>query len=116
MANSVDVLGEVSDLLKNSSEKVKERLVSTLVEREIASRVDLLDKALVKLKEAKKELDKIKPDIETFDEQGNKQAGQFSKAKWEEKKKATENKEKLEKAVEAALSGESFDKLRDLMK
>ena len=42
----VNVLNEVSDLLKTSAETVKQRLVSSLVEREIVSRVDLLDKGL----------------------------------------------------------------------
>lgn len=113
---TVDLLSQVSDAVKDSSELVRKRLVDALVDRELTSRVDLLDKALTKLKDAKKEVDKLRPDVETFDETGAKVTSHYSKAKLEERKKAVEAKEKLEKAVEQALSGESFDKLKELMK
>ncbi len=113
---SNDLLSEVSDLIKNSHETVKQKLVSVLVEREINERVDLLVSAINKLKDIKKELDKIKPDIETFDAiTFTKLPTQFSKSKWEEKKKMTERKEKLEKVIDSALDGE-FEKLREVMK
>ncbi len=113
------VLVEVADVLKASTPTVRSRLVSSLVEREVTRRVDLLDKGLNKLKSAKKELDKIKPDVETFSEAGEKLASTFSKAKFEERKKALEAFEKLSKAVEAAFAGESgdcFNKLEELVK
>jgi len=71
------------------------------------------------LKSAKKELDKLRPDIEAFAEDGTKLPGTFSKAKWEERKKAQEAFDKLSKAVEAAFAGESpdaFSKLGELVK
>lgn len=111
----LDVLNEVTLMVKKSSETVRSRLISSLVEREIVNRVDLLDKSLLKLREAKKELDKVKADVETFDETGNKVSSSYSKTKYEERKKAQESKDKLEKAIEQALEGEGFDKLKELV-
>ncbi|CAB4196758.1 hypothetical protein UFOVP1290_278 [uncultured Caudovirales phage] len=113
------VLAEVADVLKTSPTTVRSRLVSSLVEREVTRRVDLLDKGLNKLKTAKKELDKVKPDVETFSEAGEKLTATFSKVKFEERKKALEVFEKLSKAVEAAFAGEAgdcFNKLEELVK
>lgn len=111
-----DLLSAVSEAVKGSTQQVKDRLRDLLIEREISNRVELLDKALVKLKEAKKELDKIRPDMESYDEDGKKVSSTYSKAKLDERKKATELKDKIEKALEQALEGESFDKLRELVK
>lgn len=111
----VDILTEVAATLKNSSDAVKTRLVSTLVEREVLNRVDVLDKALVKLKDVKKDLEKVKPDQETFDVDGKLISSGYSKVKADERKKAIDLKDRLEKAIELALSGDGFDKLRELM-
>lgn len=114
-----EVLSEVSEALKGSPDTVRCRLKSALVERELAKRVELLDKALSKLGEQRKDILKMKPDVETFSEDGVKLPGTFSKAKFEEKKKAAEAMDKLQKAVEAALLGESpdaFAKLGELIK
>ena len=111
---AMGVLVEVAESLKSSAPVVRSRLVSALTERELSKRVDMLDKALVKLKELKKEADKIRP--ETFvDLAGNKVEGNFTKANWETKKKAMEKLTKLEKAVEKAFAGEEFDKLANLV-
>lgn len=109
-----DLLSEVSDVLKNSSATVRDKLKSVLVERELNKRVDTLDKSFVKLKEAKKALDKIKP-ADMFDNEGKKVQGYFTKQQAEEFQKAKGLVSKLEAALEQALSGESFDKLNGLV-
>lgn len=109
-----DVLAEVAGALKASSQLVKGRLVQALTERVLVQRVDMLDKGLAKLKELKKEIDKIRaPDM--FDTSGNKVPGYLTKAQNEELKKAKEKFNKLEKAVEKAFNGEEFDKLANLV-
>lgn len=108
------VLVEVADALRNSSQTVRSRLVTALTERELVKRVDLLDKGLAKLKEVKKEVDKIRP-ADMFDAEGNKVPGHFTKQQHEELKKAKEKFAKLEKAVEKAFAGEEFDKLANLV-
>lgn len=113
-STAASVFAEVADALKGSSQQVKGRLVVALTERVLAQRVDMLDKGLAKLKELKKEVDKIRaPDM--FDVDGNKVPGFFTKAQNEELKKAKEKLSKLEKAVEKAFNGEEFDKLAGLV-
>jgi len=108
------VLAEVADALKASTQDVKQRVRGVLVEREIAKRVDLLDKGLAKLREAKGEVNKIRPPV-SFTADGTKVEGTFSKADFEVLKKAKEKVAKLESALEKAFAGEEFDKLSGLV-
>lgn len=112
---ATELLSEVTETIKNSSTAIRSRLKDALVEREVVSRVDVLDKALVKIREAKKELLKMKPDQVSFDGGGQK-VETWSKAAHETKVKADETLAKLEAAFAAAMLGENFDKLRDLVK
>lgn len=112
---STELLSEVAETIKNSSSAIRSRLKDTLVEREVSSRVDLLDRGLLKLREARAEIKKMKPDQVSFDGGGQK-TETWSKDAHEKKVKAEEQVEKLEKAIELALSGDSFDKLKDLVK
>ena len=109
------VLVEVADALKGSSQVVKSRLVTALTERVLAQRVDLLDKGLAKLKDLKKELDKIRaPEMVDF-ATGAKVPGLLTKAQYQELTKAKEKLTKLENALEKAFNGEDFDKLSGLV-
>lgn len=112
---SVNVLTDAAEAVKNATGDVRARLVTTLVQRELDSRVDVLDKALTKLKDAKKEFQKLKPDQVALSADGTK-SETYSEAKWKERAKAQEELAKLEKAVESALVDGSFDKLRELVK
>lgn len=108
------VIAEVADALKASPTTVRDRLVAALTERELVKRVDMLDKGLAKVKELKREVDKIRP-TDLFDAEGNKVPGHFTKAQHEELKKAKEKFAKLESALEKAFAGEGFDKLSGLV-
>ena len=113
------VLSEVAEQLKNSAPAVQDQLKKVLVERELNKRVDILDKALTKLSELKRDVSKVKPDVETFNEDGTKVSALFSKAKLEERKKAQEALDKLTKLIEVALSptpGDAFSKLSEQIK
>lgn len=109
-----NVLVEVAESLKQSSPVVKDRLVSVLVERELVKRVDLLDKGLVKLRELKRDLDKIRP-VDKFTADGQKVPGDFTKQEFETLKKAREKFTKLESALQKAFEGQEFDKLSNLV-
>ena len=111
---ATSVLVEVADALKASPAVVRQRLVSSLLERELVKRVDMLDKGLSKMKELKKEVDKIRP-ADMFDTAGNKVPGNLTKQQYEELKKAKEKLNKLENALEKAFEGEGFDKLAGLV-
>jgi predicted transcriptional regulator len=54
------VIAEVADALASSAPTVRSRLVQALTERELARRVDLLDKALVKRDQVAKEVYMVK--------------------------------------------------------
>ena len=112
---ATDLLASVAETLKNSTDTVRARLTQTLVERKLASRVDLLDKGLTKLTDARNELKKMRPDQVSISGDGTKNET-FSKDAWDKKAKAEEALAKLEKAVEQALTGESFDKLQEMTK
>jgi tripartite-type tricarboxylate transporter receptor subunit TctC len=113
---STDVLEAVKTKINTSSDTVQARVIELLAEREIASRVDTVDQALTKLVAFKKEQEKIKPDVSTFNEGGT-ETKVYSKAKFEEKKKLDEKIAKLEAALDKALelAGE-FGKLVEVMK
>lgn len=105
---------EVATVLKDGSEHVKGKLRDLLVEREVSKRVELLDKGMNKLREAKRELDKIRPPT-VFNGAGEKMEGTFSKDEWQKKQQAKEKVEKLEKTLENAFAGQDFDKLASLV-
>ncbi len=108
------VLAEVAERLQSSNESVRTRLRDALVEREVSKRVELLDKGLAKLRELKREVDKIRPPV-SFTADGQKVEGNFDKATFETLKKAREKVTKLETALEKAFQGQEFDKLSNLV-
>lgn len=114
--NALAVLAEVAEQIKGSNTLVRKRVVDALVEKEVASRAELLDKSLAKLVELDRGLKKLKPDVETVDV-GGAVTAVFSKKAYEERKKSVERKEALEKAIEAALEGsnEQWGKLREAL-
>ncbi len=107
-------LAEIATTLDGLSEAVKGRYKEVRIERELTSRVELLDKAFTKLHEARKELQKMNPDIKNRDASGAPVTA-WSNEAWDKKQKATEALAKLEKATEAAFEGRSFDELRKLV-
>lgn len=113
-SQSSEVLVAVSERLGKSGEEVRNRVVNALVEREVASRVELLDKALAKRIEGEREIKKLsKPDVETYDMEGKVVSSSFSKARADELKKAREAQAKLEGAIDKALNDNDFSKLKD---
>lgn len=113
---SSEVLSTVAERLGNSGPAVRERVIDTLVEREVASRAEALDKALAKRNEYTRELRKLeKPDVEQFDADGKVTSSSFSKARVDELKKAREGLTKLEGAIDKALTNNDFAKLREIV-
>jgi hypothetical protein len=105
---------EVETALGNATETVRGRLKELYVERELSDRVSLLEKAFAKVREARKELQKMKPDVKNKDLEG-KVVELWSTEAWDKKQKALEALAKLEKATEAAFEGKSFDELKKLV-
>lgn len=105
----------VKERVNNSTEKVKERVVEALTERELKSRESLIISALDKLSEMDRDLRKLKPDTKVVGPDGETLQEGFTPAKYEELKKAKEQKEKLEAALEKAFAGD-FQKLKEILK
>ncbi len=113
---SVGLLSEVAEKIGQSTPQVRERVVNALVEREVAARTDTLDKALAKRTELDREAKKLsKPDVEQFDVEGKVMSTSFSKARVDELKKAREQLEKLETAIDKALADNDFSKLKEIV-
>jgi len=113
---SGNLLSEVAEKIGQSTSQVRERVISALVEREVVARTDILDKALAKRTELDREIRKLqKPDVEQFDVDGKVVSASFSKARVDELKKAREGLEKLEKAIDKALTDNDFSKLKEIV-
>jgi hypothetical protein len=112
---SVNLLAEVAETLKSSNDKVRNQLRDILIKRKLDERVEQLDKGMKLLAEVKSELNKFKPDVVTYDQDGKKLTENWTKDNAENRKKALEKLKKVETAVELAFEG-NFDKLRDLVK
>lgn len=111
------LLAEVADQIKGSAPQVYERLRDQMVERELADRVALLDKAFAKRRDLTNNLNKVnRPDNVTYNADGTEAAGTYTKERLNEIKKAREVLEKLENAMERALSQNDFGKLKDAVK
>lgn len=115
-ANVVAALAEVQERIKSSPEVVKAKLIARLADREIDSRVELMDKALVKLDDLRKEVYKAKADQVTFNEDGTKTAETYSKAALDARNKAKEELDKWEQMIEKALVEGDFSKLKEKVK
>lgn len=105
--NSVTV--KVAEQIAGLSPKVEGAVVDVLVTRELTRRSEALVTVMDKLTKAEKDFKKLGPDTVTFDENGQKLTETFSKARTEERKKATEQIEKMTKAINKALENADFD-------
>lgn len=111
------LLAEVAERIKNAAPDVYNRLRDNMVEKEVASRVQLLDTAFQKRRELLNELSKVnRPDQETFNADGSVATQSYTKARLEEIKKAKEVLGKMEEAIEKALAENDWSKLKNLVK
>jgi len=107
------LLATVAERVKASNPEVQRRYIDTLVEKEVSSRVDLLDKAMQKRFQCLTELNKVnRPDIEAFDSEGKLAHGHFSKERLKAIKDAKEALAKVEASIEKALVGGDWGKLK----
>jgi hypothetical protein len=102
-------------VLATSGPTLRDRVKTHLVEEELKRRADLILKGLAKRDEARKALNKIRPDQSAYNGDGKVIPGSesYSKPKVEELKKAREALERIDKALEEALLDEkpNFEKL-----
>ena len=106
----------VAKQLSEISPVVNEKVINALVEREVEKRSKLIIDGLEKLRSLQNELKKIKPDVgQSFDENGvETKPTQYSKAKYEERKKLLEQISKLQAALDLAVEQGDISKLNEL--
>lgn len=108
-----EMLADVAGKIKDSGEAIRQRLVDAMVEKEVAQRVELLDKAFQKRFELLTAFNKVnRADQETYNADGSVATQSYTKARLEEIKKAKEALEKHENALEKALTSNDFSKLK----
>jgi len=108
-----ELLADIAAKVKDSGPAVVEKYLAASVQKEIDSRVDLLDKAIQKRFELLGALGKVnRPDVVTYDAEGKEASGTYTKPRLEEIKKAKEALEKHENALEKALISNDWSKLK----
>jgi hypothetical protein len=114
--SSGEVLAAVAAKVNSSSSEVRDRVVATLVERELAVRTETVEKTVAKLKELSGEFKKIRADVVAYDESGVTVTSNWSKEQLEKKNKARAKVDQLEKALGTYFEkgdADSFNKLKD---
>ena len=113
---AIKLQNDVNEAIKGTQEAglIRKRVVDTLVEEEVTNRADLLTKALAKRKAQAKELNKIRPDHCTFNEDGSPAQQQWSKAKLGERTKAEGVLAKIDKAINAAVNNADYEGLKKI--
>ncbi len=108
-----ETLAEIAEKLKGTRDEVLQHYINRQVQTEVASRVELLDKAFQKRFELLGALGKVnRPDNVTYNLDGTEASGTYTKPRLEEIKKAKEALEKHENALEKALTTNDFSKLK----
>lgn len=99
---------KVAESIANLGPQTEDKVVDVLVQRELTKRSDGLVQAIDKLSKMENEFKKMKPDVATFDDKGNKVSEYYSKTLTDQRKKHTEQTEKLKKAINKALETGEF--------
>ena len=108
---------KLAERLLTSGSDVKNNVLDTLYNNELKTRTDACLKVLTKIEEKEKELKKLKvSDNNIYDEKGTVVAGGYSKARVDDIKKASDELERLNKALENALENNDFTKVLELGK
>lgn len=113
----MDIKKEVAEKLVGTSEKVKDRVLDFLIERELEKRTSACLKVIEKITELEKSLAKeSKPDMESYDLEGNVTSTSFSKERVQSLRKLREEREKLDGALKKALENNDFSRVLELGK
>lgn len=105
---------EVAKRIASSGADITERVIAHLAEEEIKRRADKVVQTVVEINKLTKSLDKVQPDVVSYNEDGTVANKAWSKNKLEEKKKLTDKIAKLQKALDKALDQSDFGELLGL--
>lgn len=108
----------IAQRIAESGPHVRDGVLNVLTEKEIRRRSDAILKGLEMEDQHSKEIRKLeKPDLVTYDANGNETSANFSKTRVEDLKKTREKRDKMHRALENALAMEepNFQKLFELV-
>ncbi len=112
-ALQADIASEISATTVSA---VRERVKAKLVEEKIAELTQVMLGGIQARDKARGELNKVKPDVVTYNSDGSKASESYSKTQVDALKKATDTLKRVEDAIEEALTKGVFEKLRNLSK
>ena len=96
----------IAEKIGTSNETVRNRLIDHLVETEIEKRSNKMIQIFVEIEKMTKNLNKLRADVKTFNEDGSIATETWSKQRLDERRKATEILAKFQKAFDKALDGD----------
>lgn len=99
----------VRESLKSLGPKTREMVIDHYANLEADKQATALIKTIDKLSEAEKTMQRMRPDLETYGDDGKVQSSGWSKAKLEERTKLQEKIDKLTKAINKADDGDFGD-------
>jgi hypothetical protein len=106
----------VAERLANIAPAVADKVVEHLVNKELTRRSEAVIGGLSELDKLKGEFKKLKPDVNTFNEDGSAATSSWTKPKLEEKNKAEQKIAKLTKAIDKALNDNDYSDLYNFSK
>lgn len=98
------------------SAKVVDTVVEKMVAAEVAKRAEALAAAIKLHDDTRRELNKVKADQVSLDENGQKVSETFSKQAFENKKRLTEKLTKVDKTIVSATEKDNWGDLYNLVK
>ena len=111
-----EILDKFKSTVANSSQEVFDGVVGKFVAEEKGNRENVIVKAIQEVQKLEKDLKKIKPDNENFDEDGKPEKATYSKAKHEERQKIKKRITDLDAAINMAFDKSDFSKIKNLVK
>lgn len=111
---AIQIRNEVKELVQTAD--IRSRVVASLVEAESASRADILSAALIERKKLEGEIRKVKPEVKTYDIDGNVTSETYTKQQVDDLKKLKDKLSKLDKELSKALTEADYEGLKNLPK
>jgi hypothetical protein len=106
----------VNEALKDSGERVKQILVTQLVDEQVKKRADALTVVFNNIEALEKALKSFRPDLQTFKDDGSIASEAWSKDHLNRRKKLEEQLHPLKAAMKGALENNVWDKLIEISK
>ena len=115
-AYSLDsIRDEASSVLKSSQNTVRERLITGLVEAELANRVKILQDGFARRDTASKDLSAIRPDNISYAQDGSKLQEGWSQPQLKKRNEAVQKLTKIDGAISKALNEANFEELKKIV-